>query len=315
MALCLTSCNFALPDKVLDLAEGNPFLERRVLSAPGYDNSAFSYLYFSDAHVNRESHQGSKVSRYDDNFFSFADAGDYRFAISGGDLSDDGEVNENLFDFTSRFVLHDLFLVEAVGNHDRHSFDYRGNKVWQRFWHQLLFLDNNWKDYYQYLYEGRNSTGCYTYGDVLSIYVLDTSMRTFSSRQLDYLEEALQKDTSRYRIIVSHDNIITGGALDQSLFMTGYADLAEITRYLEILEKHKVSLVLSGHHHKGNILYKGTVPEFNVSAYHRYDSITESQGWWYTISIDPVTEKLAINCYFAETSELRNTITLPLKRN
>lgn len=320
LCLFLVSCRFSYPETVMKGIEENPFLVAVDLAPSGYDGSSFSFLFFTDAHVNREKHENGGVYRFDDNFFSFLDEGDYPFVISGGDLSDDGDLSLELFAFRKAFYDRGKVLLEAVGNHDRHTYAYSSTDYFSYIQNGVLELNTNEQTYQHYLQSGNGfSTGRYTYGNSLSIYVLDSSMRTLSSRQLTYLEEALQKDTSRYRIMVSHDNIITGGALDQSLFMTGYADIAEITRFLKILDEGKVSIVLSGHHHKGNILYggdgSGSYTEFNAAAYHRRTSIFESQGWWYTVSIDTGKDLLVLTGYDAETKEARLSYEIQMKTN
>ena len=159
---------------------------------------------------------------------------------------------------------------------------------------------------------GIDSTGSYLIstpdGDI-SIYILDNSLRSFSSRQLSWFEDALMKDDTDFKIVVTHGNIVSGGTFDHSLFLTGMGDEGEVSKFMDICQKGRVSLVLSGHHHKGNILYgdgRGYT-EFNAAAYHRTDSVFESKGWWYTISLDRWKREITIDGYDAESKSKKDS--------
>ena len=151
--------------------------------------------------------------------------------------------------------------------------------------------------------------------EFLSVYILDNSSRTFSSTLLKWLSEALDKDRSRYRIVVTHENILSGGNLDPSLILFGSADEGEAARFMKIMEKGRVSLVLTGHYHKGNVLYGdgSSYTEFTGASYHSSTSPFESTAWWYTISIDEDKNIITIKGIRGESGEEGKTWTINAK--
>ncbi|MCI7605170.1 MAG: metallophosphoesterase [Spirochaetales bacterium] len=305
LSILLSSCR--IPESALAGYDTNPFLEERVINV---DNSTL--VFFTDAHIGRERNR-KDIKRFDGNFISFIRDGGYDVVISGGDMADDGELSEELMDFIDKIKSSASLYLETKGNHDRHPYNYKGDDL-SSFWlNSILMADTHvtYADIMESEY-GIDSTGRYLIstpdGDI-SIYILDTSLRSFSSRQLSWLEEAITKDNTTFKILVSHINIVSGGAFDQSLFMTGLGDEGEISRFMEICKKGNVSLVLTGHHHKGNILYGdgSGYTEFNGAAYHRADSSFESDGWWYTLSLDREKSEITIDGYDAETSEKKKS--------
>ena len=298
-------CSCRVPESMMAGYDENPFLEssERIINV---ENSTL--VFFTDAHVGRERGR-SDIKRFDDNFIAFIEEGGYDVVISGGDMADDGEVSDLLKSFIRKIKLSTTLYLETKGNHDRHSYNYKGENL-SSFWLNSVFMANTHVTYADIMESeyGIDSTGRYLIstpdGDI-SIYILDTSLRSFSSRQLSWLEEAIEKDNTPFKIMVTHENIVTGGVMDQSLFLTGLGDEGEISRFMEICKKGRVSLILSGHHHKGNILYGdgSGYTEFNAAAYHRSESIFETKGWWYTISLDREREEITIKGYDAETSE------------
>ena len=305
LALILASCR--VPESITSEYDSNPFLKRKEVSV---DNS--SLVFFTDAHIGRERNR-SDVVRYDDNFLSFIQEGGYDVVISGGDMADDGEMSESLKDFISDIMSTTSLYLETKGNHDRHPYDYKGfdfpsfflNSIFKAKTH-LTYADLMESEY------GIDSTGSYLIstpdGDI-SIYILDNSLRSFSSRQLSWFEDALMKDDTDFKIVITHGNIVSGGTFDHSMFLTGMGDEGEVSRFMDICQKGRVSLVLSGHHHKGNILYgdgRGYT-EFNAAAYHRTDSVFESKGWWYTISLDREKREITIDGYDAESKSKKDS--------
>lgn len=156
----------------------------------------------------------------------------------------------------------------------------------------------------------------YVYGEILSIYKLDNSMRILGQQQMVWLEEALREDNAKYKIIITHDNVTTGGVLDQSLFITGVANIQERNRLYRLMNEYGVGLILSGHHHKGNIQYKMSpkMGELNLAAYHQRKTLLdfESEGYFYRCSLDVEIGRLTIDGYLAEFTS--NTSRKPDKR-
>ena len=305
LSLLLSSCR--IPESIMAEYDSNPFLDRKEIRV---DNSTI--VFFTDAHIGRERNK-SDVIRYDENFLSFIDEGRYDVVISGGDMANDGEMTDALKDFIRKIKGTSSLYLETKGNHDRHSYNYQGFDMPSFLLNSLFRADVHltYPDLLDSEYE-IDSTGNYLVstpdGDI-SIYILDNSLRSFSSRQLSWFEEALRKDNTDFKIVVMHGNVVSGGAFDQSLFMTGMGDEGEVSRFIEICQKGRVSLVLTGHHHKGNILYgdgKGYT-EINAAAYHRTDSVFESRGWWYTISLDREKKEITIDGYDAESKSKKDS--------
>lgn len=299
--IIFTSCR--VPEVMMSGYDKNPFLNRIEVHV---DNPTL--VFFTDAHIGRE-RQKSGIERYDDNFISFIDDGGYQVVISGGDMADNGEMSDDLKNFIDKLQDHSDLYLETKGNHDRHTYDYKGDNL-PSIWSNTIFQSRihlTYADLMESEY-GIYSTGNYLIssplGDI-SIYILDTSLRSFSSLQLKWLEEALMKDETDFKIIVSHINIVSGRVFDQTLFLTAFGDEGEVARFMDICQRGKVSLILTGHHHKGNILYGdgSGYTEFNAASYHTSDSVFESKGWWYTISIDRESGEITIDGYDAETKE------------
>ena len=305
LSLLLSSCR--IPESIMAEYDSNPFLDRKEIRV---DNSTI--VFFTDAHIGRERNK-SDVIRYDENFLSFIDEGRYDVVISGGDMANDGEMTDALKDFIRKIKGTSSLYLETKGNHDRHSYNYQGFDMPSFLLNSLFRADVHltYADLLDSEYE-IDSTGNYLVstpdGDI-SIYILDNSLRSFSSRQLSWFEEALRKDNTDFKIVVMHGNVVSGGAIDQSLFMTGMGDEGEVSRFIEICQKGRVSLVLTGHHHKGNILYGdgNGYTEFNAAAYHRTDSVFESRGWWYTLSVDREKKEITIDGYDAESKSKKDS--------
>lgn len=306
----LCSCNF--PENNFSSFVSNPFLQEVSVTV---SSDTFDVVFFTDTHIGRERNRDD-VKRYDDAFYQFLDEGNYPVVISGGDMADDGEVSERVVDFLTQVTKRTDLYLETIGNHDRHPYNYISTDVASTWYHSVFNLDTH-STYAQALINGVVIDGknVYTTGryiiksdegeSIVSIYILDNSMRCFTSLQLSYLEEALKEDNSLFKVFVAHDNVVSGGRLDQSLFMTGFADEEEVASFMKIVNKYNVSLVLTGHTHKGNYLYGdgSKYTEFNAASYHRTDSVFESTGFWYTVSFDKTSKTIVIKSFDAETAK------------
>lgn len=303
--LLLSSCR--IPESIMAEYDSNPFLDRKEIRVANP-----TLIFFTDAHIGRERNKND-VIRYDENFLSFIEEGGYEVVISGGDMADDGEMTDVLKDFITKVQSKTALYLETKGNHDRHPYNYQGFDMPSFLLNSLFKADVHltYADLMESEYE-IDSTGNYLVhtpnGDI-SIYILDNSLRSFSYRQLSWFEEALAKDNTDFKIVVTHGNIVTGGAFDQSLFLTGMGDEGEVSKFMEICQKGRISLILSGHHHKGNILYGdgNGYTEFNAAAYHRTDSVFESRGWWYTLSVDREKKEITIEGYDAESKSKKDS--------
>lgn len=316
----LFSCN--LPESNLSSFTSNPFLQDVSITV---SSSVIDVVFFTDTHIGRERNRDD-VKRYDDAFYRFLDEGNYPVVISGGDMADDGEVSESVVDFLTQVTKRTGLYLETIGNHDRHPYNYIATDITSTWYNSVFNLDTH-STYAQALINGVEIDGrkVYTTGryliksdegeSLVSIYILDNSMRCFTSLQLSYLEEALKEDNSLFKVFVAHDNVVSGGRLDQSLFMTGFADEEEVASFMKIANKYNVSLVLTGHTHKGNCMYGdgSKYTEFNAASYHRTDSVFESTGFWYTVSLDKTKKTIVIKSFDAETAKEKEKWSFQIK--
>lgn len=306
-----------VPESITAGVASNPFIDAIDLTAPGvavtgvddgvlvaepYGKAISSdrilFPLVTDVHTDRTD---SGVTEFKKEFIDFLGKGDYPFVVCLGDLSDTGDYAS---DGTMRFIAEagrqaNGNFIYVIGNHERHIHD---ASCWDRFAGALVP-------------EGFSPRMArYVFGP-LSIYKLDNSTRIYGRAQLGYLETALAMDSNPYKIFITHINNTTGGVPDQSLFITGMADIAERNRICRLMDQYGVSLLLTGHHHKGNIAYRlgEHSSEFNAAALHRRDFMgIESEGYWYTVEIIPEEGIIRVIPYYAETGEALDAYEFPL---
>ena len=116
------------------------------------------------------------------------------------------------------------------------------------------------------------------------------------------LEEALRRDPNEYRIFLAHEVVTTGGELDQTAILFGM-EAGEAMRLQRLMRSYGVSLIFTGHHHKGNITYRfDGFSEFNAAALHQRDTAFadfESRGCWYDVEVDTASGVLTLTTYVA----------------
>ena len=281
-------------------ADGVLQMERAENASPSGD--AITFPFVTDVHLRRENEHGN-ITHYHEEFKAFLHNGGFPFVVCLGDLMDNGSFFQDTqaTDYIREVGnLANGNFIYTVGNHDLHS---ESRKSFSRLW----------SDRYG---EGESATmKHFVYGD-LSIYMLDNASRTFGADQLGYLESALKADTRPYRILIAHENVFTGGVFDQTLAIFG-AHMREANRLARIAAENGVSLILTGHHHKGDITYqmKGFA-EYNAAAAHRHDTFMdlESRGYWYTVEIDPDAGEIRLAMYLAETGERVGTRSFTLNK-
>lgn len=228
-----TGCEIHFLDDVFPY-DGNPFIEAVELTDEGRawsgEEDEITFLVFTDAHIGRHD---SKVTDNSARILEIAE--DYDFVISLGDLSDDGNIEYGpLVDFLSRLGDLDVPALGILGNHELQSDRMRDE--WEALYHA----------------EGIFGTvGRFTYGP-LSIYALDSSLRIFTLAQLEALEQALALDDNPYKVFITHTDITSGEALNQSLiFLLGTGDVAEQHRLYRLMDQYGVGIMLDGHRHSG----------------------------------------------------------------
>ncbi len=267
--------------------ESNPFLDKYWISQNVITEDTISFSVTTDNHFDR-----ADSTWYNENYYSFLDSKSYPFAISLGDLTDTGVFTENALKFVEEVRKRTDFFTTCVGNHDRHSVD---STRWDTD-------DETYK-----------TARCYYYGKtedgkpLLAIYKLDNSYDCITDRQFRYLEEALKKETARYRMIIIHENVSTGNTLGPTLVLFGLSS-AETNRLYRIMSENNVGLILSGHNHIGNVEYhlNETLGELNMAAYHRKNNALlnmESPGYFYDFTLNTKTGEVVIKGYLAESTK------------
>lgn len=292
--LLLVSCSIPLL-KPYNFAS-NPFTDKIWISKEETDTINFSVI--ADSHFGRKN-----TSTYNESYYSYLEENSVPFVLHLGDFTDTGVITEEDEEFVSKVksltTLKRMFIT--LGNHDRHTYDSR--------W------DGSDETY--------TSAACYYYGTrdgrpLLAIYKIDTSSDTIGWKQFGHLEEALEKETAVYRIIVTHENVAIGNRLSPTMVIFGLSS-DECNRLYALMEKYKVGLILSGHNHLGNIEYhlSDTIGELNLAAYHR--KVTkpvqyESMGYWYGFTLTG-DGKVRLDGYYAETGEKNTTFHFSLPEN
>ena len=291
LSLVLVSCSVEKTSMVTGAYKSNPFMVAREIPAPEGDE--VSFLLVSDEHIGRTS-GGARHNLA--NLYSFMDEQKFPFAVSLGDLTDDGKVTDAVTSFINNVqtrTTNNTFL-QCVGNHDRHTYG---------------------SSYATQLESSHMSMCRYVCGD-LSMYVLDNSTRTFTERQFMWLEEALKADTSKYKIFFAHENLCAGTNLSNTQVMIGFADVSEINKLFSLMDKYKVGLLLTGHSHSGNEVYDspdGNYAEYNVCSFVKTDNFFERGDKWYKVTVDFKTGKTVVDGYNASTMKVytRKEFILP----
>ena len=278
--LTLSSCRLDIMTDIMDGYDSNPFLDRKPLDTARQGDDEITFLLFSDAHLNRK----DEDSWAEDNTpylkkFLCENRNDYDFVISLGDIEDAGDINApELKEFLEFFREKGITYLSALGNHELQSFHER----------------SEWNALYE-SYGLFGTVGCYTYGD-LSIYVTDSTKRIYGRQQLSWLEEALECDESRYKIMITHVNTYSGGTFDSSLLFFGTADIAERNEIYRLMTKYGVSVLFNGHFHTGNIRSNHSTRELIKGWY--------TPGYFYTCTIDSSASQLIMDTWKIERGKI-----------
>lgn len=292
-----TGCEIHFLDDVFPY-DGNPFIEAVELSDDGRawsgEEDEITFLVFTDAHIGRHD---SKVTDNSARILEIAE--DYDLVISLGDLSDDGNIEYGpLVDFLSRLGDLDVPALGILGNHELQSDRMRDE------WEALLHAEGIF-----------GTVGRFTYGP-LSIYALDSSLRIFTLAQLEALEQALALDDNPYKVFITHTDITSGEALNQSLiFLLGTGDVAEQHRLYRLMDQYGVGIMLDGHRHSGGgLIHVGrSFWEFNHDALHtRGDGMFESRGVYYVYTLDVESGALTIDSHLARDGGLLSSQTVTI---
>jgi len=284
LLLLFVSCSVERTTMVTGTYTSNPFLNAKEISAPAGDS--LSFVLVTDEHIGRTKDGASHNLA---NLYAFMEARAFPFAVSLGDLSDDGSRNDAVFSFVNNVKgrTGQEVLIQCVGNHDRHTYS---------------------NSYASLLEENRESICRYVCND-LSMYVLDNSTRTFTKSQLLWLEEALKADTSKYKIFFAHENLCAGTNLSNTQVMIGFADVSEINKIFSLMDKYKVGLLFTGHSHSGNEVYDsphGNYAEYNICSFVKTTSVFEPGDMWYTVTVDFSNGKVRVEGYNGTSCQVVN---------
>jgi len=273
------ACSVEKTSMVTGAYTSNPFMNPVEISAPAGDE--LSFLLISDEHIGKTSGGASHSLA---NLYNFMDEQEFPFAVSLGDLTDDGKVTDAVNSFINNMedrTTNNVFL-QCVGNHDRHFYG---------------------ASYATMLENSHRSMCRYVCGD-LSMYVLDNSTRTFTEKQFVWLEEALKADTSRYKIFFAHENLCAGTNVSHSQVMTGFADVSELNKLFSLMDEYKVGLLFTGHSHHGNEIYDspdGNFHEYNICCFVKTSNVFEPGDIWYKVTVNRTNGKTVVEGYNGTT--------------
>lgn len=301
--LCIVSCAVLLLVAAVscefngDLfreVEGNPFLENAYDLELRAGEETPRFVVVTDVHIGRESNDDG-TRRYDGAFKTFlgSEMGHRSALISLGDFIDESNVGRaSSVGFVRTFAPYcSGRYIGVVGNHETHVCSM---EAWEASVPAIAGVE---------VYTKRMAV--YRFGEV-SLYVTNNAKRIFGSTQLDYLEEALKKDSNPVKMVLAHENVFTGRKFDQSLVVFGNCSATEMARFSKILRENGVSLVLTGHTHNGGIVYSygGGCYEMNLAAYHGYESSfdLEGKGNWYVVGVDRASREIVVETYAAATA-------------
>jgi predicted phosphodiesterase len=281
LVLALVSCNIEKTSMVTGAYSSNPFLTPvEVIPEPAGEE--VSFLLISDEHIGRTS--GGATHNLT-NLYAFMDEEEFPFAVSLGDLTDDGRITDAVSSFINNIEDRTGCFLQCVGNHDRHTYG---------------------SNYATRLENSHLSMCRYVCGD-LSMYVLDNSTRTFTEKQFEWLEEALKADTSKYKIFFAHENLCAGTNLSNTQVMIGFADVAELNKMFSLMEKYKVGLLFTGHSHSGNEVCnspQGNYAEYNICSFVKTTNFFEPGDRWYKVTVNLTNGKTTVKGYNGTTQQV-----------
>lgn len=232
----------------------NPFITP--VRSGGSEGSGFSFLLFTDSHYGK-----SGVTRTENAFITWAQneksgkLADIAFITHLGDISDNSQPEH--FDASRAFISQVKSIIgekpyfPIMGNHDN------------RFDGPALF-----KSYLKEYNSGMTQDCSYyrfDWGDV-EFYLVDSSFRTLGSVQTAYLKQALEKETTKKRLVFSH--VPFHGPL--KVYYAAMNNSEEIRDLMVTMKENGVRGYLSGHQHDGNIF---TPYEFSDSSGALYEFI------------------------------------------
>lgn len=283
--ITLSSCRFDTASNILEGIASNPFMPKVEISE-NFNEDEIHFLLFSDLHINRENEDFFAKERTEElmNHLKENKASDnpYDFIVSLGDIEDTGDIDApELLEFLSFIQDNEIKMIAVLGNHDIQEFKTR----------------KDWSDLYE-SYGIYGTLGSFSFTDDLTLYALDSTKRIYGRDQINYLEEALKNDSSKYKFFLTHVNTFSGSTVDLSLMFFGTADIQERNKIYSLMSDNGVNILFNGHFHKDTIItrHSDKVTEYNVSCAHTVNpSTTPGSLYDCTLSLD--SGKLVIDIY------------------
>lgn len=291
-----TSCDFAL--NVFSKDRDYGFQNKTEIKEDNDGDGVYKFLITTDMHFGRMK-TDSSVSIETDKFIEFYNRNNWQWDawFILGDTFDTFQKSdiEEAFRFFNQLQPKRPQAIMVAGNHDL-----TGGTI-KEF--NSVFKDYGEEELLKKLFIDFSDTGSYSIGTDVSIYNLNSAYRTFGYYQLEAFEKAMMKDESKFKMILSHIPLMCE-RFDQSIFNFILASSSERNRVYRIMkEASGKSFVLSGHHHKGNMLNGDN--EFIAAAFHKKESALdlESDGFFYIMTLDLNKKILGIEAYSSFTAE------------
>ncbi len=212
------------------------------------DDGTFSALYMSDIHVyddpNDETSLKSTAFDFAKLIRNAGEKADLSLILAGGDMATEGQRVE-FEGLTFSKESRDLTFAHIMGNHDRHSFDYKyfKNLPNEMFGPMAGYQSGN------YYFEKSG---------VLFI-CIDTNNASAQAHRSTVKEAVKNHPDAKWRVVMMHHDLY-GGSIPHR---EGECNLLRIL-FSPLFDEFNIDLVLMGHSHHysvSNVLYNGEITE------------------------------------------------------
>jgi len=231
------------------------------------EDNTFSALYMSDIHICYSEEETDKLKNTS---FAFAELlekakskADINMILSGGDMATEGlriEYEGLTFSRSSR----ELTFANVMGNHDRHSFDF---KYFTNFPNEVFGPMSGYQ----------SGNYFFTKGDVLFL-VVDTNNASATAHR-DMIKEAVKAHPDvKWRVVMMHHDLY-GGSIPHRETENKLLRIL----FSPIFDEFHIDLVLMGHSHHysvSNVIYNSE----NVEAIENGKTVTNAKGTVYFTS-------------------------------
>ncbi len=231
------------------------------------DDDTFSALYMSDIHVYDNPEDDASLK---DTSFAFAELlgkatakSPLNLILAGGDLATEGQRVE-FEGLTFSKASRELTFATIMGNHDRHSFDYKyfSNLPNEMFGPMSSYQSGN------YYFEK---------GGVLFI-CLDTNNASAQAHRSTVKEATKNHPEAKWRVVMMHHDLYGGSLAHRE----GECNLLRIL-FSPLFDEFHIDLVLMGHSHHysvSDVIYNGE----NVGKIENGGTVNNAEGTVYFVS-------------------------------